>query len=716
MSTSIESSRKYKTFPGDTRGVRMYTLANGLTVYLASGGSKQLIYTSIVVRAGSYNDPADASGIAHYLEHMMFKGTSKIGTIDYESEKPYLDKIEELFEVYRKESDKDKRKAIYSEIDSLSYEASQFAIPREINAIYNQLGFTDVNALTSYIQTQFIAKIPSGEVERWAAVESERFRDPVFRLFHTELETVYEEYNRSYVRKPRVLYEAVNNELFPNLAYRKNITLGSAEHLKNPSLKSIKTFFDTYYCANNMAIVMCGNLDYDKTMDIIEMYFSSLKSNPDIPKLEMSFLGALDSCKSITVTDSSARGVYLLWNTPGRKLASKQQKKDIDAEPILNRILFHENFGLISVNLGRTRKVQSPGRFVSHSPDNSVLGVKATIKEGQTADHTKQLLLGEVEKLKKGEFSDDMLTAAKNYYFKDVESSKTKVSYLIDDLVDSFTCDEDYVDRSLTLEYINSLTKQDVVDIANRIFTDNYLTVYKQQGDNVYDKIEKPSITPVRPSADAHSDFAKMMLSMPSVTSEPIFSDFQRSVSRVEICPGTELLHTRNKKNKLFVFNISFNKVGSYKHPEIRLLKYYLKRAGTSTYTSSEQYNKLSLIESNLKFSSSIDNSSFIIEGLQEHFTETFELLKDMILNTSVDDNVYKDVCEEYFEVQASTLKKFSSRVRLLDRYCKYRGQDAFTLSSLSPERAKSLSAKDLVDLLKSLFGSPPKVRGRYVD
>lgn len=141
------------------------------------------------------NDPAETTGLAHYFEHLMFKGTNSYGTQNYEAEKPLLDQIEQQFEIYRKTTDEIQRKAIYHTIDSLSYEASKYAIPNEYDKLMAAIGASGTNAYTAYDQTVYVEDIPSNQIENWAKIQVDRFENNVIRGFHTELEAVYEEKN-----------------------------------------------------------------------------------------------------------------------------------------------------------------------------------------------------------------------------------------------------------------------------------------------------------------------------------------------------------------------------------------------------------------------------------------------------------------------------------------------------------------------------------------
>ena len=237
---SCTSKYSYETVPNDPLKARIYTLDNGLKVYMTVNKETPRIQTYIAVRVGGKNDPAETTGLAHYFEHLMFKGTTNFGTQNYEIEKPLLDQIEEQFEVYRKTTDSLERKAIYAKIDSISYEASKYAIPNEYDKLMAAIGANGTNAYTSFDVTCYTEDIPSNQIDNWAKIQAERFENCVIRGFHTELETVYEEKNMSLTRDPRKVYEAVLSSLFPHHPYGTQTVLGTQEDLKNPSITNIK--------------------------------------------------------------------------------------------------------------------------------------------------------------------------------------------------------------------------------------------------------------------------------------------------------------------------------------------------------------------------------------------------------------------------------------------------------------------------------------------
>ena len=206
----------FEKVQNDPMNARIYTLDNGLKVYLSVYKDAPRVQTYIAVRAGSKNDPADATGLAHYLEHMLFKGTDKYGSLDYFEEEPLLEEIEALYEEYRQidMDDTENRDRLWAQIDSVSGEAAKFAIANEYDKMVSNIGAKGTNAYTSAEATVYVNDIPSNQLEKWLDIESERFRMPVFRLFHTELEAVYEEKNRGLDNDGRKMFEALLEGLF----------------------------------------------------------------------------------------------------------------------------------------------------------------------------------------------------------------------------------------------------------------------------------------------------------------------------------------------------------------------------------------------------------------------------------------------------------------------------------------------------------------------
>src|ERR1035437_9662290 len=388
---------KYETAPNDPLKARIYKLDNGLTVYMTVYKNAQRIQTYIATRAGSKNDPKDATGLAHYLEHMLFKGTDKYGSKDYAKEKVELDKIEGLYEVYRKTTDTTKRKVIYHQIDSVSGYASTLAIANEYDKMLSTIGAKGTNAYTFLEQTVYVNDIPSNQLDNWTTIESERFSNPVMRLFHTELEAVYEEKNRGLDNDGEKSWEALFAGLFPNNTYGSQTTIGTIEHLKNPSLTEIKKYFNTYYVPNNMAICLSGDFDPDATIKMIDEKFSSWKNKP-IPTYQPYIEKPITTPVVKEVIGPDAENVMIGFRFAGAG------SKDADMIMMINKILSNGKAGLIDLNLNQQQKVLEDGADDVECKDYSAQILNGRSEEGQKLEQVKDLLLEQIDKLKSGDF------------------------------------------------------------------------------------------------------------------------------------------------------------------------------------------------------------------------------------------------------------------------------------------------------------------------
>ena len=245
---SSAAGYKYRYVSNDPMKARFYTLKNGLTVILSRNNKVPRINTLIGVRAGSNSDPKDHTGLAHYLEHLLFKGTYLFGSLDSVKEKIYINQIENLYDQYNHTSDETQRKSIYHIIDSVSGIAAKYAIPGEYNKMMTSMGAQGTNAHTSVEETIYEEDIPANAIDKFIALQSERFRNPVFRLFHTELEAVYEEKNRTLDNDVNKVWYAMLETMFPHHNYGQQTTIGTIDHLKNPSLKAIRDFYNKILC------------------------------------------------------------------------------------------------------------------------------------------------------------------------------------------------------------------------------------------------------------------------------------------------------------------------------------------------------------------------------------------------------------------------------------------------------------------------------------
>ena len=451
------SPYKYETVEGDPMGARIYTLDNGLKVYMAVNDETPRIQTYIAVRVGGKNDPAETTGLAHYFEHLMFKGTPSFGTSDYEAEKPLLDEIEALFEQYRKTTDEAERKAIYHRIDSISYEASKIAIPNEYDKLMSAIGAEGTNAYTSQDVTCYVENIPSNQVENWARIEADRFMHPVIRGFHTELETIYEEKNMSLTQDSRKVWEAIDALLFANHPYGKQTVLGSQEHLKNPSITNVKNYHKTYYVPNNMAICLSGDFDPEEMISIIDKYFGQMAPNPELPTLQFEAEAPITAPIVKEVFGPEAENVTVAWRLGG------STSEDADLAAVAGSILSNRKAGLVDLNINQQQKTLGVFAGESLQPDYGMMMMQGRPKQGQSLEEVRDLMLEQMELLRRGEWDESLLEASIN----NLKAGKMQImdsnEGRADMFVDAFVNGQPWADVVGEVERLSKITKEQVV-------------------------------------------------------------------------------------------------------------------------------------------------------------------------------------------------------------------------------------------------------------
>ena len=348
-SKASSAGYEYKFVNNDPMRARFYTLKNGLTVILTVNKEVPRLQTIIATKAGSKTDPKDHTGLAHYLEHMLFKGTDKYGSLNWEQEKKQLDIIDALYETYNQTRDERKRKEIYHAIDSVSGIAATFAIANEYDKMMGMIGAQGTNAFTDFERTAYINDIPSNQIDRWLAIEAERYRNPVLRIFHTELEAVYEEKNRSLDNDDDKVIELLFDKLFQQHNYGQQTTIGTVEHLKNPSLKAIREYFYKNYVPNNMCIVMSGDFDPDAVIKKVDRAFAYMQPKPVAP-YTFEKEAEITSPIIAEVKGPDAEYVNIAFRFPG---ANSNEALLLD---FMSNVLSNGNAGLMDLNLIKKQK------------------------------------------------------------------------------------------------------------------------------------------------------------------------------------------------------------------------------------------------------------------------------------------------------------------------------------------------------------------------
>ena len=637
MSTQAKDY-KFETVEGDLMKTRIYTLDNGLKVYLSVNTEKPRIQTYIAVRTGSKNDPAETTGLAHYLEHLMFKGTSKFGTNHVEAEAPLLAEIEQRYEAYRKLTDPEARKQAYHEIDSVSQTAAQYFIPNEYDKLMAAIGAEGTNAYTSNDVTCYTENIPSNEIENWAKIQSDRFQNMVIRGFHTELEAVYEEYNIGLTSDIRKLFATASKMLWPNHPYGLQTTIGTQEHLKNPSITNIKNYFNKWYRPNNVAICMAGDLDPDKTIAIIDQYFSSWEPGADVTQPTFAPLPPLTQPKDTTVIGQEAEQIWVAWR------ANQANSLQADTLELMEDVLSNGRAGLFDLNLNQTMKVQRASGGAELLHDHGGFLLMGTPKQGQSLDEVKDLMLSEIDKLKKGDFPDNLLPSIinnkKRQYYQQLESNEARADLFVDAFIDEI----DWKQQVGKIDRISRISKQEIVDFANRFFTDGYIVVYKKQGiDSTQKKIDKPAITPIQANRDQMSDFVKDIQNSQVEPIQPRFTDYQKDMYVSQTKNKLPLYYVKNNENGLFnlVFYYDFGQSADNRY---NIAADYIRFLGTDKMTAADFRQKFYELACDWNINVGPENITVSLSGLSENLPKALKLLEDLLQNAKPDKEAYHEM------------------------------------------------------------------------
>ena len=692
--SGAESEYKYESVPGDPLQARIYTLDNGLKIYLSVNKDKPRIQTFIGVRVGGKNDPAETTGLAHYFEHLMFKGTPKFGTSDYEAEKPLLDKIEALFETYRKTTDEEKRKEIYAEIDRVSQEASKIAIPNEYDKLMTSIGAQRTNAYTSYDVTAYMEDIPTNEIETWAMIQADRFTNPVIRGFHTELETVYEEYNMSLTSDGRKVYTAVMSGLFPHHPYGTQTVLGTQEHLKNPSIINIKNYFKTYYVPNNMAVCMAGDFDPDEVVKIIDKHFGSLKPS-EIPKLKTTAEQPITAPVVKEVIGLEAENIAVAFRLPAANT------KDAATLELVDYMMTNGKAGLIDLNLVQKQKVLNGGSYSMPMADYSIFQMYGTPKEGQTLDEVRDLLLGQLDMLKKGEFEEWLLEAVINNFKLEQYYQTQEYRYAASILLNSFVNDIDWKDQVNKIDFQSKLTKKDIVDFCNKYFNNNYAVIYKKQGTPDDNKIEKPTITPISANRDAESAFLAKIKARETTPIEPVFLDYSKDMTIAKAKKDIPLLYKQNTLNPLFSLLYIFE-MGNNNDKALGTAFSYLNYLGTSTKTAEEIKSELYKIACSFNLYAMDERVYVNVVGLSDNFEKAMSLLEERLADAKADKEVYDNVVKDIIKQRADAKLNQRTNFNRLSNYATW-GPKSPVTNILSESELTAMNPEELVNRTKNL-------------
>ena len=693
---------KYEYVENDPSETRIYSLENGLKVYLSVYKEEPRIQTYIPVKAGGKFDPATSTGLAHYLEHMMFKGTNTFGTKDWETEKIYLDSIENMFQHYRTLKDPEERKDWYAKIDAVSNEASKYAIANEYDKLCTVIGATGTNAYTTEDRTVYVNNIPSNQIENFLEIEAKRFSMIVNRLFHTELEAVYEEKNRSLDNDFWKSAEAMSSNMFTKHPYGTQTVIGTIEHLKNPSITDINAYFEKYYVPNNMAICMSGDLDPEKTIQLIDQTFGKLSTKP-VDEYQSIVEPPLTENKSQEVFGPETERVSLGFRFGGTS------SSDANIVLLIDYMLNNSAAGLIDLNLVQKQKVLSAGCYLNQMNDYSIHTFFGEPREGQTLEEVRDLIIEQIEKVKSGDFEDWLVEAIINNFKIDKMRALESNFSRANDMVMAFTNNMDWKDYISRIDQMEKITKEDIVQFANSHYN-NYVTIFKREGEDPNKlKVEKPEITKVDVDRQTQSDFFIKVKDRPVDEIVPVFLDYDQDLVKTTMNADIPVLIKENSENERFTLYYLLE-TGTNENPMYKLALDYLTYLGTEDLSSDDFKKEMYKLGCSFNVFSSNDRIYVFLDGLSENMEEGLQLFENLLAGPKADEEVLKNLISDTHKSR-SDAKKSKNQILWggLMNYAKYGPNSPFT-NVLSNTELNELASAQLIDIVKSLTSYEHKV------
>ena len=691
---------QYKTYDNDPLGVREYTLDNGLKVFMSVYKDAPRIQTYIAVRAGSKNDPSETTGLAHYLEHMLFKGSHQLGTTDWEREKVELQKIEDLYEVYRKTTNEAARAAIYHQIDSISYVASTIAIANEYDKSMTAIGSEGTNAFTSNDYTMYVENIPSNQLEAWAKVQGDRFPNLVLRLFHTELEAVYEEKNIGMAQDNRRVNETMMAALFPHHPYGQQTTIGTIEHLKNPSMKNIREYHAAYYVPNNMCIAMAGDFNPDEAIKVIDKYFGGWKRGtvPGFTKV-----------KEQPITQPIIRlvnGQDPANLTIAFRIEEGNGSRDALLAQAMEMVLNNGSCGLIDLNINQQQKALGAYAGTYTLNDYAAFMLDGRPAPGQSLGQLRDLLLEQLDLVKQGKFDESLIEASINQLklqiMKQAESNNSRASQM----AYAFVQHQNWGDVCNEINELSKITKKDIVDFANRICKDNnYVIVYKHQDTpDPVTKVQKPAITPIFVSRDTESPFLASIKEAAAKAKpiQPVFVNFKKDLQKGKTQNGNEVLYVQNMENKTFnlVYRFEF---GATADKSLDLAADLMEYLNTDRHTAEQLQEEFYKLACSYNMNVGDEAITVSVSGLAENMEKAMTLLEEIMATCQPNDEALQMLVERLIKSRTDNKTNQRAAFRALNRYGVF-GEQYITENTLTDGQLRDYTSQQLVDALHGLF------------
>ena len=678
--------------------VKQFELSNGMQVWLNQDKSQPIVYGAVVVRAGAKDCPD--TGLAHYLEHLLFKGTEELGTVDYEAEKVWLDSIALCYDRLSTLTNDDDRKAIQKEINRLSKKAADFAIPNEFTRLIARFGGTGLNAGTSYDYTYYYNTFSPQYIEQWAELNSHRMINPVFRLFQGELETVYEEKNRgadNTIQAP--LFEMIK-EFSGSNPYSYQV-IGSTENLKNPRLGEMMDFFNKYYVGCNMGLILSGDIDFDGLQPLLERTFGRIRrgDKPEKAPVEVEPFTGIRDVKIKAEIPLIKIAVYA-FNGP------TDSEKDAPALDLATGLLTNSfSSGLMDSLVTGHKMLLAGAMRVPMFNEMGITGfaVVPNLPFG-SLPKAEKLCWEQVRKIQNGQFSDSEVEALKLETARNAQQALETIADRSDQMVSVMTQGRSWDEYLAQVDAIRSITRDDIIRVANKYFTDKYIRFEKVMGSYPKDNVAKPDIDPVVPQhAGESSEYAKRLEAMPVRDVAPRLVDMQRDIQRLNVTPHVKMYYKENPVNDLFKLTLRITR-GSQDDPVVPHVASFMNTLGTDSLSVQQLSKAWQALGTTITIDSGNHSFDITISGYEDRLEESLKLLRHFIDHAIPDKDSFKELLQGIDLEKQTFFSGGTSNIMTAMQYRVMYGANSIYLNQLDKKELKAVGMKGLMQKFSDLM------------
>ncbi|GHU70127.1 peptidase M16 [Bacteroidia bacterium] len=658
------------------QGLKAFQLANGLQVFVWEDENMTEVTGLVAVNVGSKEEPESYTGLAHYLEHLMFKGTEQIGTINWEKEKPLYEQIIAKYDERAATADPAQRDAISKEINQLAIEAAQYNIPNEEEILMQNMGSFNTNAYTSFDQTVYFNSFPAGEIYKWLELYSSRLIKPVFRNFQAELETVYEEFNRGQDEHGQQEQEFLLKNLFPGHPYARNI-VGLPEHLKNPQLSKLIEFYNTWYVPNNMALILIGNIKANQVAGMVKEKFGRLESKT-LPERKQYPQTPLKGRKEVSAKISQMPQVYLSF--PGITAAGS----DDVALSICSAILSN------SAHTGLIDKLVVDGDLLSASAGPFSLKERGVVivsavpyydvnqRRFESLKSTEKILWKEIKKLQDGKFEDWLVQSIKSDLIRRFDLQMEDAFTRAQTITEMFVNGRNLTDLLNYKERVEAITTDEIRAIAKQYFGNDFAALYFNEGKpgKKGDPMKKPDYQPVIPARASESEYAQQFTFLPAKYA-PKFADMN-DVEIRKINDRSRFFYTKNPENDVFSLTLKFG-IGAAKMPKLKLAVPLMNNAGIMPDIEAQEVKQeFSNLGTTCRYGLTDDYLYVTLTGFETNLEASCNLMTRQILLPKLDEKQKDNMLGGYYQSRRFEKESNESLSDALLEYLLYKDKSKY--------------------------------------